>query len=199
MPRNEYIIQDILEAEESASTVTSDIMDIRRMDGLAVVCQCSNSAPAAKDFEDGDVSVGDDEITEVGHGYLTGAKGQLTTTGTLPAGLSLLTDYFIIKVNDDTFKLAETLAKAEADDPVDITDASGGGTHTFTPSALDMTVKYQGSIDRVTFVDVATQSISTSCNILFNVDRPHYLWARVQFEHEAGQSTVQAKAAIESE
>ena len=54
---------------------------------------------------------------------------QLTTTTTLPAGLSLATNYFIIKVSSTTFKLATTIALAEAGTGVDIT-GTGTGTHT---------------------------------------------------------------------
>lgn len=54
---------------------------------------------------------------------------QLTTTTTLPAGLSLATDYYVIKVTDTTIKFATSYANAVAGTPIDITDA-GTGTHT---------------------------------------------------------------------
>jgi hypothetical protein len=54
---------------------------------------------------------------------------QLTTSGTLPAGLSLATDYYVIKVSDTTIKLATSYANAVAGTAVNITDA-GTGTHT---------------------------------------------------------------------
>lgn len=54
---------------------------------------------------------------------------QLTTTTTLPAGLSLATDYYVIKVTDTTIKFATSYANAVAGTAVDITDA-GTGTHT---------------------------------------------------------------------
>lgn len=54
---------------------------------------------------------------------------QLTTTGTLPAGLSLATDYYVIKVTDLTIKLATSYANAVAGTAINITDA-GTGTHT---------------------------------------------------------------------
>ena len=57
----------------------------------------------------------------------------LTTTGTLPAGLSTGTNYFVIRVDQGagTFKLATTIANANVPTPIDITDA-GTGTHTVT-------------------------------------------------------------------
>jgi hypothetical protein len=54
---------------------------------------------------------------------------QFTTTTTLPAGLSLATDYYIIKITDTTFKVASSYANAVAGTAIDITSA-GTGTHT---------------------------------------------------------------------
>jgi len=60
---------------------------------------------------------------------LTGTRVRLTTTTTLPGGLSLATDYYVIKVSDTTFKLATSYANAIAATAINITDA-GTGTHT---------------------------------------------------------------------
>lgn len=54
---------------------------------------------------------------------------QLTTTTTLPAGLSLATDYYIIKVTDLTCKFATSYANAVAGTAINIT-STGTGTHT---------------------------------------------------------------------
>jgi hypothetical protein len=54
---------------------------------------------------------------------------RLTTTTTLPAGLALATDYYVIKVTDLTIKLATSYANAVAGTAINITDA-GTGTHT---------------------------------------------------------------------
>lgn len=62
---------------------------------------------------------------------LTGTRTRLTTTGTLPAGLSLATDYYVIKVTDSTFRLATSYANAVAGTQINITDA-GTGTHTIS-------------------------------------------------------------------
>lgn len=62
---------------------------------------------------------------------LTGTRVRLTTTTTLPAGLSLATDYYVIKVSDSTFKLATSYANAIAGTAINITDA-GTGTHTMS-------------------------------------------------------------------
>lgn len=62
---------------------------------------------------------------------LTGTRVRLTTTTTLPAGLALATDYYVIRLSDTTFELATSYANAIAGTQIDITDA-GTGTHTIS-------------------------------------------------------------------
>jgi len=62
---------------------------------------------------------------------LTGTRVQLTTTTTLPAGLALATNYYVIRVTDSTCKLATTYANAVAGTAIDIT-STGTGTHTMS-------------------------------------------------------------------
>jgi hypothetical protein len=69
--------------------------------------------------------------TNIPSNILTGTRVRLTTTTTLPAGLALATDYYVIKVSDSTFKLASSYANAVAGTAINITDA-GTGTHTMS-------------------------------------------------------------------
>jgi hypothetical protein len=92
----------------------------------------SEAGSVSFDFVDGDVTVGTDAIAETAHGLETGDVVQLTTTGTLPTGLSTATDYYVIRVDANSFKLAASELDAERGDAVDITAAAGGGTHTLT-------------------------------------------------------------------
>lgn len=69
--------------------------------------------------------------TNIPSNILVGTRVRLTTTTTLPAGLALATDYYVIKVTDSTFKLATTYANAVAGTAINITDA-GTGTHTMS-------------------------------------------------------------------
>lgn len=62
---------------------------------------------------------------------LTGTRVRLTTTTTLPAPLALATDYYVIRVDDSTYKLATSYANAIAGTAINITDA-GTGTHTMS-------------------------------------------------------------------
>lgn len=72
------------------------------------------------------VTVATDLVTSNAHGLQTGDKLQLTTATTLPGGLSLVTDYFVINPTTNTFQLS-----ASPNGPaVNITD-TGTGTHTY--------------------------------------------------------------------
>ena len=78
------------------------------------------------------VDTGADTLTLTGHAYVTGdGPVQLTTTDTLPAGLGLSTDYWIVVSDADTIQLAAAFADSVAASPtvIDLTDA-GVGTHT---------------------------------------------------------------------
>jgi hypothetical protein len=73
-----------------------------------------------------------DIITHTGYDIPTFSRVRLTTTTTLPAGLSLATDYWTVRQSATTSKLATSLANAVANTTVDFTD-NGTGTHTITP------------------------------------------------------------------
>lgn len=80
-------------------------------------------------FVDGDVSAGNDTITEAGHGLPNGTRLQVSNSGgALPGGLSATQTYFVRDSTANTFKLATTPGGSV----VDITSAAGGGTHTVT-------------------------------------------------------------------
>jgi hypothetical protein len=71
-----------------------------------------------------------DIVTMTAHGLITGdGPVQLTNSGgALPAGLAVGTDYWIIKIDADTFYLAASQSDAKAGTQVDIT-GTGTGTH----------------------------------------------------------------------
>jgi hypothetical protein len=93
----------------------------------------------ADTFEDGDVTTGTDRITVTAHPFIDGAKVQLTTTGTLPAGLALATDYYVEVVDANTIEFYSDVARTSI---VDITAAAGGGTHTITETTRWLEFQY---------------------------------------------------------
>jgi hypothetical protein len=77
-----------------------------------------------------------DEITftstaNIPSNLLTGTRVRVSTTTTLPAGLSAATDYYVIKVNHSVVKLATSYANAIAGTAINIT-STGSGTHTMS-------------------------------------------------------------------
>lgn len=89
-----------------------------------------------------------DGFTATAHVLTDGTPVQLTTTGTLPSGLSLATTYYVISATPNTFKLSTRKdgdAVALADD--------GSGTHTINPVIAKPSPVYR---DRaITFSDNA--------------------------------------------
>ena len=77
-------------------------------------------------------TVASNGTTITGHGLGTGTKLQLTTSGSLPTGLALSTDYYLIKKDANTVQFATTAKNAF--DHIPITISGGSGTHTITPS-----------------------------------------------------------------
>jgi hypothetical protein len=88
-------------------------------------------------FVDADVSTANDTITESTHGYSTGDPIDLSTTGTLPGGLSASTIYYVVAVDVDTISIATSAANAAIGTVVDITSAAGGGNHTLDATRPD--------------------------------------------------------------
>lgn len=91
---------------------------------------------------------GTETFTKAAHGFQTGdGPYQLTTTTTLPAGLALATDYWIIRVDANDFQLATSLANALAGTAQPISD-DGTGVHTITPNtALSPTLPFTVTAD----------------------------------------------------
>ncbi|HEY8560525.1 MAG TPA: hypothetical protein VIL74_09120 [Pyrinomonadaceae bacterium] len=68
------------------------------------------------------------------HGFATGAGIVIyTPDGTVPSGLDNLGRYWVIKIDDDHFRLASTRALALANTPIDLT-TQGTGTQEFYPA-----------------------------------------------------------------
>jgi len=88
--------------------------------------QTAVDASAGKTFTAATTNI----CTASSHGYATGdGPFYLTTTDTLPAGLSLNTLYWFIRLGGDTFSFAKTKRDANFGNAIDITD-TGTGVHT---------------------------------------------------------------------
>ncbi len=83
------------------------------------------------------VDTTNNQITITAHGYETGQRLTYDNAGsTSLSGLADDTDYFVIKIDDNTIELAESYAEATASTAVPIVlDGTGNSAQTFTPNA----------------------------------------------------------------
>ena len=86
----------------------------------------SNTAASAKTFATTDVNTTTDVITTTAHGFQDGTVLRFTTTTTLPAGISLLTDYIVEGATTNNYKIRKLTGEQ-----LFIT-SQGTGTHTAT-------------------------------------------------------------------
>ena len=123
-----------------ASVIATDVANVG---GVAFTFTASPSletdvlvtVPSAKAFASAtDISLANGLIIESAHGYATGDVGQLSTSSALPAGFATSTNYYVIRVDAGLYKLASSLANADAGIAIIPTDI-GVGNQTFTLTA----------------------------------------------------------------
>jgi len=187
---------DAAVASEFSYSQGLGVTNVSRSGKYGVVVAVINSAPAAGVF----TCAVTDICTKTAHGYTTGLKIQASTVTTLPAGLAAITDYFVIYLTVNTFKLAASLVDAQAGTPViDITDV-GVGDHTVTPTTLaGASLKLQGSMNNSTWVDLPikasgdltkSSSITATANFYLAETDLAVNYVRVYFTLTAGQLSI---------
>lgn len=143
-------------------------------------------------FVDGDVDTTDgasgNSVNIAGHNFVTLDRVRLTSTGTLPAGLALATDYWIIRLDANNFQFAASVADAVAGTDVDITGAVGGGTHTLTPWAeentneemRDFSVDQAASTNNVyiSYIDTLARTATESFSAVYTANRDLFVRVR---------------------
>lgn len=87
-------------------------------------------------------------LVTVASNFTTGEKVRLSSSGTLPAGLSAGTDYYAIRVGATSIYLASSRANAYAGTKVTFSD-QGSGNHTITRLSRSVTMYQQTSVDSV--------------------------------------------------
>jgi hypothetical protein len=191
---------DTTRAAADLASTTSYSIDLEKASSANVQVIFSDSAPAAITFDGSSaavVSAANDTITYTAHGYVTGTKVAASTAGTLPTGLSA-TNYWVVKVDANTLKLASSLANAEAGTVVNIT-AVGVGNSTLTPATSAGNVcKLQEGNDDTNWEDVsgASETIATTAgNASWNyTGSSRYL--RVLYTPSAGQVNLAIKTCL---
>lgn len=130
-----------LSAQTAAATVVPWVLKLIDVIGFYRVTTVTTTTAQAttNTLGFGDTFTADDttdiitwtSTTNIPSNILTGTRVRLTTTTTLPAGLALATDYYVIKLTDSTCKLATSYANAIAGTAINIT-STGTGTHTMS-------------------------------------------------------------------
>lgn len=174
-------------AQTGALTAVQLNANAGRVKGYSVQQVITVTTPSAGAFTAADTDI----CTKSAHGMKTGLKVQVSTTTTLPAGLSAATDYYVIYLSASTFSLAASLSDANAGTAIDITDA-GTGTHTITPTAIaGCNVKFQGSNDGTNYTDLASATnITATVNLLTEKVDPMFDYVRAYFTMTAGQISI---------
>ena len=125
-----------------ALSQNSNVAQLPNMIGCDVTATITGANPSNIAFT---AAITDICTTATAHGFTTGVLVRFTTTGTLPAGLSLATDYYLTVLSDTTFKVSSSQADVVAGVFVDITD-TGTGVHTVAvTTALAGSIKLQKS------------------------------------------------------
>lgn len=190
------------DAETIATTDTSDPFQLESMMGYAVQLNVTNiTSPSAAALDSTtDIDNATETFTKTAHGFVTGLKVALTTSDTLPSGLSA-TDYYIIKVDADNFKIATSAANAVAGTAVSFT-TDGVGIQTFTPASLTAcTIKLQATNDDAdnssvtpVWTDLGSpQTITATGTYLWNNGDVYYSFVRLYATMTAGQIVYSAK------
>lgn len=104
-------------------------------------------------------SITGDSIALEDHGHVDGDVVQLTTTGTLPTGLYLATNYYVVESTKNALKLSATLGGSA------ITPTGGSGTHTIGGLGITLTSPAELGEVSVDLHDLATAVLQSGVMI----------------------------------
>jgi hypothetical protein len=96
------------------------------------------------------VSIGSDTITQLNHRFITGQRVLYTTTGSAIGGLTSGFAYYVIKVDQNTIKLALTLLNANNNNAINITSVGTGSTHNLKVAFDGINTKFKATYDNGT-------------------------------------------------
>ena len=168
---------------------SSIAVKIDEKDGYSMSVKVTEATPAA--FIIGStlnkISTFYNNFIQEGHGLVTGASINITTSDTLPAGLENQAGYFVSKIDDDTFYIMSTRANAIAGTPAIVLTDQGVGLQTFTPSGSyrgDIAVQY--SLNGEDWNDIVHYG-DTATTYLLEDDDFNANWLRLAVQATQGQ------------
>lgn len=159
-----------------------------RLASFSAQCNITVNTPVSPTFIGSNVSLVTGTITSNAHGLNQGQVVQLTTTGSLPTGLSTSTNYFVILLTVNTFQLASSAANALAGTAI-VPSGAGTGTNTVSVTALaTASVQLQKSNDGVNWVNDGSSTSVTATGIFFLEKQPQTTskWMRVSYVLASG-------------
>jgi len=189
MLQNQIQVTETLNATQNTAYSTGRFMNLTS----TISVQAKVDVPAAVVFASSGIDATANTFTKSGAVLWTGAKGQFTTSNTLPTGISLATDYWAILVDltTGTYKFATSLNNAIAGTAIDIT-TTGTGNQTFTPVALaGGAIAFQRTNVQTTtgalsttagdWADIDTETaVTADATVWFTKIGPEYLGWRVR-------------------
>lgn len=147
---------------------------------------------------DNGLDLKNNSVYYLNHGFVTGSSVVYTASTTAIGGLTSTNTYYVIRINKDWFKLASSLANAQAGTAIDLT-TKGVGTHTLTTTAITGEIAGTGT---VTFSSGSNTLIGTDTNFTglfspgdtFNISVPQTL-VNVAVTADAGTDVFTAGGA----
>jgi hypothetical protein len=181
---------DKTEVLSSAYSKAGDVYNVGDLgcDSFSVICEADVNTPAAVIVASAEITFASCNFESVAHGLTNGLKVQVSTSGTLPSGISALIDYFVIVVDDDNFKLAANLANALAGTALTLTNA-GVGNQTVTPVALagaSLKLEQANELDGPWVALGSATNITVDADFILEKDRPTTRFIRAYLTLTAG-------------
>ena len=157
-------------------------------DSFSCIADIDVDTPAAIIVASAAITFATASWEKTAHGLTSGLKVQLTTSSALPSGLSLATDYFVIVVDANNFKLAVSLVNALAGTAVALANA-GVGNQTVTPVALaGGTIKLEqaNDLNGPWVILGSATNVTADADVILSADRPTTRFIRVYLTLTAG-------------
>jgi len=169
-------------------TVNMPVIDLQEAYVASLQLNVTASNIPAQSFPATNVNTGSPgTITITAHGFVQGLAVQFTNSGgSLPTGISALTNYFVKVIDVNTIGLYDTLAHAQTNGStgrINIT-MQGSGTDTATPQALSSaTIAAFASNDGVNFVALSglTSTLTGSTTVLYRLGTIDYRYIQLQY------------------
>lgn len=199
----ETALNALVDVPFTSTDTVADLACVQDMRGLCTVSTTHNAndsgagsiTVATYPGVNSEVNVTDNTVTIPSHGYTTGFKVRLTTTGTLPDPLMTATDYFVIVVSSSVIQFASSLSNALAGTAIDLVDqGSEAAVNTVTGVALaGASVTFQKSNDGTNWINVqSATSITIDGSVMINQPNVSYRYFKVVKALTSGQVDLKA-------